>query len=71
LGELGVKESRTKLFTVDLLPLIECPIKSGTELIFFERKREGEGLSWFNLNTQIFDELDAKGQHVHYQRRIE
>jgi len=70
LGELGVKESWIKLFSVDLLPLIERPIKSGIELIFFERKREGEGLSWFNLNTQIFEELEGKGQHVHYHVAI-
>jgi hypothetical protein len=46
LGELGVKESWTNLFTVDILPSIEHPIEPEEKnIIFFERKREGEGLS--------------------------
>jgi F-box interacting protein len=46
LGGLGVKESWTKLFTVDILPSVERPIEpKKKDIIFFERKREGEGLS--------------------------
>ncbi|PNX73296.1 F-box protein [Trifolium pratense] len=68
LGELGVKESWTKLFTVDILPSVERPIEpKKKDIIFFERKREGEGLSWFNLNAKILEseELNLKGQMAH------
>jgi molecular chaperone HtpG len=71
LGELGVKESWTNLFTVDILPSIERPIEPEKKnIIFFERKREGAGLSWFNLNAQIIEEFTVKGQRVRHEVAI-
>jgi molecular chaperone HtpG len=59
LGEFGMKESWTRLFTVGPLPCVELPIGMGTKgEIFFVRK--DEELAWFDLSTQMTEELGFK-----------
>lgn len=60
LGEVGVKESWTKLFIVGPLPDIEYPIGIGKKGDIFFRKKDNE-LVWFNLSTQRIEELGVKG----------
>ncbi|PNY16317.1 F-box protein [Trifolium pratense] len=59
LGEFGMKESWTKLFTVGPLPCVESPIIVGTkgEIVFI---RKDEELVWLDLNTQMIRELGYK-----------
>ncbi|XP_039688755.1 F-box/kelch-repeat protein At3g06240 [Medicago truncatula] len=59
--ELGVKESWTKLFIFGPLPSIEHPIGEGSNGDLFFRRKNDE-LVWFNLNTQIIEELGVKGE---------
>jgi molecular chaperone HtpG len=61
LGELGVKESWTKVFIVDPLPCIEHPIGAGKKDDIFFRKNDEE-LVWFDLSTQMIGELGVKGR---------
>jgi molecular chaperone HtpG len=56
LGELSVKESWTKLFIVGPLPCLEYPIGAGKKGDMLFRNKDG-GLVWFNLNTQIIEDL--------------
>ncbi|GAU28336.1 hypothetical protein TSUD_256640 [Trifolium subterraneum] len=56
LGELGVKESWTKIFTVGPLPCLEFPIGAGKKGDMLFRKTDGE-LVWFDLNTQMIEDL--------------
>jgi hypothetical protein len=60
LGELGVRESWTKLLTVTCLPSIEYPIGVGnlSNTVLF-RKNDNE-VAWIDLNTKIMEELDVK-----------
>ncbi|KEH17000.1 putative F-box domain, leucine-rich repeat domain, L domain-containing protein [Medicago truncatula] len=61
LGELGIKESWTKLFTVGPLSCVERPIRVGTKgEIFFQRK--DNELAWFDLSTQVIEELGYKAR---------
>ncbi|KEH24762.1 putative F-box associated interaction domain-containing protein [Medicago truncatula] len=60
LGELGVKESWDKIFTVELLPYIERPIGVGKKGDIFFRKDDDELVS-SDLSIQMIKELDAKG----------
>ncbi|MCH82794.1 F-box/kelch-repeat protein [Trifolium medium] len=63
LGELGVKESWTKLFVVGPLPYIEYPIGAGKNGHIFFRKKDG-GPVYFDLITQMIEELGGvKGAH--------
>jgi hypothetical protein len=62
LGELGVRESWTKLFIVENLPLIEYPIGVGkkSNIVFF-KKTDGK-LAWVDLSTKMIEEdLGVKG----------
>jgi molecular chaperone HtpG len=56
LGELGVKESWTKLFIVGSLPCLEYPIGAGKKGDMLFRNKEG-GLVWLDLNTQMIEDL--------------
>ncbi|XP_045827790.1 F-box/kelch-repeat protein At3g06240-like [Trifolium pratense] len=60
LGEVGVKKSWTKLFTVGALPAcLAYPFIAGNKgKILFGRK-DGE-LVWFDLNTGMIDEIGVK-----------
>ncbi|GAU17630.1 hypothetical protein TSUD_255050 [Trifolium subterraneum] len=60
LGELGVRESWTKLLTVTSLPSIEYPIGVGnlSNTVLF-KKTDGK-LAWMDLNTKMMEELDVK-----------
>ncbi|KEH16624.1 putative F-box domain-containing protein [Medicago truncatula] len=60
LGEVGVKESWTKLFILTL-PGIHHPIGEGRNGDLFFR-RDDNKLVWFNLRTQMMEELGIKGQ---------
>jgi len=61
LGELGVRESWTKLFIVGPLPSVRCPIGVGKKGDLFFITDDDE-LACFDLNTQIIEDLDVKGE---------
>jgi len=61
LGELGVKESWTKLFILGPFPSIDHPIGEGKNGDLFFR-RDDNVLVWFHLRTQIMEELGIKGK---------
>ncbi|KAK2377561.1 hypothetical protein QL285_078221 [Trifolium repens] len=52
LGELGVKESWTKLFIVGFIPCLEYPICAGKKENILFRKKDGK-LVWFDLRTRM------------------
>ncbi|GAU21654.1 hypothetical protein TSUD_251380 [Trifolium subterraneum] len=56
LGELGVKESWTKLFIIGPLPCLEHPIGVGKNGNILFRKKDGE-LAWFDLSTGMIVEI--------------
>jgi hypothetical protein len=58
LGEVGVKESWTKLFTIGPLACIQRPIGVGNKGVFFI-KEDGE-IVWFNWNSQMIEDLGIK-----------
>lgn len=59
LGEIGMKESWIKLFTVGPLPCVERPMEVGKKgEIFFIRK--DEELVLFDLGTQMIEKLGFK-----------
>ncbi|RHN52903.1 putative F-box domain-containing protein [Medicago truncatula] len=59
MGEIGMKESWTNLFTIGPLPCVDRPIGVGTKgEIFFIRN--DEELAWFDLSTQMIEELGFK-----------
>nr|XP_012575675.1 F-box/kelch-repeat protein At3g06240-like [Cicer arietinum] len=60
LGEIGKKESWTKLFTIGPLSDIRLPIGAGKKGDLFFQKKDGK-IVWFNLSTQLIEELDIKG----------
>jgi len=61
LGGLGMKESWTKLFILGPLSCIKRPIGVGMKgEIFFQRK--DEELVWFDLSTQMIEELGYKAR---------
>lgn len=60
LGELGLKESWAKIFTVQLLPCIGRPIGAGKKGDIFFRKDDDE-LVRFDLSTQMIKDLGVKG----------
>ncbi|XP_058744973.1 F-box/kelch-repeat protein At3g23880-like [Vicia villosa] len=59
LGELGVKESWYKLFTVGPLPFFKSPIGVGKKGEIFFRKNDSE-LVWFDFNTNTIKHLGFK-----------
>jgi len=60
LGKFGVKESWFKLFIVRPLSCIECPIGVGKKADIFFTKEDGK-LVYFDLNTQVIEELSFTG----------
>jgi len=60
LGEVGVKESWTKLFIVGPLSCVEHPIGVGMKGNIFFIKKDNELVS-YNLSTQRIEELGVKG----------
>ena len=60
LGEVGVKESWTKLFIAGPLSCVNHPIEIGKKGDIFFRKNDDELVS-FNLSTQKIEELGVKG----------
>lgn len=56
LGEIGVKESWTKLVIVGPLSCVNHPIRIGKKGDIFFKKEEDELVS-FNLSTQKIEEL--------------
>jgi molecular chaperone HtpG len=60
LGEFGVKESWVEVFVVEPLPGIERPIGAGKNGHIFFRKDDNE-IVWFDLSTQMIEELGVKG----------
>jgi molecular chaperone HtpG len=62
LGEIGIKESWTRLFNIGPLPYIRRPIGVGTKgEIFFTRK--DKELAWFDLRTQTMEKLGYKAKN--------
>jgi hypothetical protein len=59
LGELGVKESWTKLFIVGPLPCLEYPIGAGKKGNILIRKKDNK-LAWFDLSTGMIDEIGVR-----------
>jgi F-box interacting protein len=62
LGELGVRESWTKLFIVGPLPSVERPVGAGKKGDIFFIKNDNE-IACFDLNTQTIEDLGVKGEY--------
>jgi molecular chaperone HtpG len=62
LGELGIKESWTKLFIVGPLPCLDYPIGAGKKGNILFRKRDGE-LAWFDLSNEMIEEIGVITRH--------
>ncbi|MCI15523.1 F-box protein, partial [Trifolium medium] len=74
LGEIGVKESWTRLFHVGPLSQVECPIGAGKKGNIFFRNSVGK-LAWFDLTTGVFEMRDDKekrfiGQIIVYKKNL-
>ncbi|XP_004512790.1 F-box/kelch-repeat protein At3g06240-like [Cicer arietinum] len=61
LGELGVKESWTKLFIIGPIPSIEHRVGEGKNGDLFFRRKDDE-IVWINYTTQMIEELGHKGE---------
>jgi hypothetical protein len=59
LGEFGIRESWTNLFTVTCQPFIEYPIGVGNlnNIVFF--RKNDHKLAWIDLNTKMIEELNV------------
>jgi len=65
LGEIGVKESWTRLFDVGPLHSSCYPIATGKKgNIFFRKKGEKLKLVRFDLTTGVIDDIDVKGKGI-------
>lgn len=64
LGELGVKESWTKVFIVKPIPYFERIIGVGKKGVIFFVTYDDE-LVWFDLSTRMIGELGIKGHKYH------
>jgi hypothetical protein len=60
LGELGLKESWTKLFVVGPLDCVYCPIGGGNKGDIFFMSNDGE-LVRFDLNTEMIENYCIQG----------
>ena len=74
LDEIGVRESWTKLFIIDLLPCVKRPIGGGKNGNIFFIKDKGE-LVCFDLGTLMIEELVVNGdlnmsQMVNYRENF-
>lgn len=61
LGELGVKESWTKLFVLGPVPCIGHPIGVRIKSVMFYLK-EDEKIAWIDLSTQRIEEIGVKAE---------
>ena len=61
LGELGVKESWTKLFVLGPVPCIRNPIGVRIKSVMFYLK-EDEEIAWIDLSTQRIEEIGIKAE---------
>lgn len=69
LGELGIRESWTKLFTINPTPCIERPIGVvKTADVFF--KTYDKELNFIDLSTQTMEEIDIKKEFFWYHITI-
>ncbi|CAI8616376.1 unnamed protein product [Vicia faba] len=68
LGELGVKESWTKLFVIELSDYIGYPIGVAKKCDIFFLKRDGE-LVYFDLCTEMIEKLGCI-KRKHYSTKI-
>jgi molecular chaperone HtpG len=62
LGEIGIKESWTRLFNIGPLPYIRRPIGVGTKGEIFFTRKDNE-LAWFDLRTQTMEKLGYKAKY--------
>jgi F-box interacting protein len=66
LGELGVKESWTKLFVIGPSPCLNYPIVAAKKgkILFRSRdnKQKKDGLVWFDLSTGMIDKIELTTQ---------
>ena len=63
LGEIGVKESWTRLFDVGLSPSNLYPIAAGKKgNIFFKKQYDKSKLVCFDLATGVIDDIDVEGK---------
>ncbi|XP_058762092.1 putative F-box protein At3g16210 [Vicia villosa] len=67
LGEIGVKESWTKLFIVGSLSSVERPVGAGKKGNIFFKKKDGE-LACFDLGTKMIEELGVEGDMCQMDR---
>ncbi|XP_058753646.1 F-box/kelch-repeat protein At3g06240-like [Vicia villosa] len=63
LGEFGVKESWTKIFTIESFPNLKYPIGMGKRSDMLLKKKDG-GLVWFDLVTQKITDLNITTKNV-------
>ena len=66
LGELGIKESWTKLFIVEFLPCLADPIGAGKKGRILFRKKDGE-LAWFDLSNKMIEEIGITTKPIFYK----
>jgi F-box interacting protein len=62
LGELGVRESWTKLFIIGPLPSVERPVGAGKKGDLYFIKNDNE-LACFDLSTHTIEDMAIKGEH--------
>jgi outer membrane protein assembly factor BamB len=63
LGELGVKESWTKLFVVGPSPSLNYPIVAAKKGKILLKSRSNKQLVWFDLSTGMIDKIDVTKKH--------
>ncbi|XP_058782853.1 putative F-box protein At3g16210 [Vicia villosa] len=61
LGEIGVEESWTKLFSVGPLPCLKIPIGIGKKGNILIKKKNNE-LAWFDISTGTIDEIGVMAE---------
>jgi len=66
LGELGVKESWTKILVVGPLPCLDYPIGTGKKGDMLFKKKHG-GLVWFDLNPQMMEDIGVTNNNFRCQ----
>ncbi|XP_022741876.1 F-box/kelch-repeat protein At3g06240-like [Durio zibethinus] len=61
LGELGLKNSWTKLFTIEPIPYVHIPLGVGSNGEIFFENEEGDFLAWHHPNNQEIKTLQFEG----------
>jgi F-box interacting protein len=64
LGEIGVKESWTKLFVVGPSPSLNYPIVAAKKGKILLKSRSNKQLVWFDLRTGMIDKIDVTKKHM-------